>query len=338
MSIKVSIIVPIYKVEKYIHRCMESILNQTLKETEIILVDDGSPDNCPKICDEYAQKYERVRVIHKKNEGLGFARNSGIQIATGEYVTFIDSDDYVSETMIEELYEVASNKKLNAVYSNYYRVSKQGGIVKVTETDCDFILSGKENIGDFLLNMIGSPSAISADRKYSMSVWHAIYSLSLIQEKEILFPSEKEMISEDLIFHIHFLANSLNIGYINRHHYYYCENEDSLSNTFRRDRFERYIALHKEVCRLLLINYPNLEWQNSIDRCILGYTRSNIINEGIQNSLNRKENIEYLKNIRENKYFDGILKRYPYFKLPLKYAIFFFLLDYRLLRIIRFFQ
>lgn len=92
---KVSIIVPIYNVEKYLDRCMASLLNQTLEDIEIIMVDDGSPDRCPKMCDEYAKKDSRVKVVHKKNGGLGYARNSGLDVATGEYVAFVDSDDYV---------------------------------------------------------------------------------------------------------------------------------------------------------------------------------------------------------------------------------------------------
>ena len=104
---KVSVIVPIYNVEKYLDRCMQSVLNQTLKDIEIIMVDDGSPDNCPSMCDEYARKDNRIKVIHKKNGGLGFARNSGLEIATGEYVAFIDSDDFIDTSMYETLYNTA---------------------------------------------------------------------------------------------------------------------------------------------------------------------------------------------------------------------------------------
>lgn len=88
---KVSIIVPIYNVEKYLDRCMESLLNQTLEDIEIIMVDDGSPDNCPKMCDEYAKKDARIKVVHKKNGGLADARNAGLDVATGKYVAFVDS-------------------------------------------------------------------------------------------------------------------------------------------------------------------------------------------------------------------------------------------------------
>jgi len=101
---KVSIIIPCYGVEKYLDRCMDSILKQTLNDIEIILVDDGSPDRVPEMCDNYASRDPRIRVIHKPNAGLGYARNSGLEIATGEFVAFVDSDDYIDIGMYEALY------------------------------------------------------------------------------------------------------------------------------------------------------------------------------------------------------------------------------------------
>ena len=102
----ISVIVPVYKVEKNIHRCVDSILGQTYADFELILVDDGSPDNCGAICDEYAAKDSRVVVIHQKNGGLSSARNAGIDIATGAYISFVDSDDYIYPNYLERLYEV----------------------------------------------------------------------------------------------------------------------------------------------------------------------------------------------------------------------------------------
>lgn len=108
---KISVIVPIYKVEKYLRQCIDSILNQTLKELEIILVDDGSPDKCPLICDEYAQKDSRVIVIHKENAGLGAAYNTGIRIAKGQYIGFVEPDDWIEPEMYEVMYK-------NAIFYN----------------------------------------------------------------------------------------------------------------------------------------------------------------------------------------------------------------------------
>ena len=100
----ISVVIPIYKVEKYLCECVDSVINQTYTNLEIILVDDGSPDNCPAICDDYASKDSRIKVIHKENGGQSSARNAGIKIAKGEYISFIDSDDYVSPVYIEQLY------------------------------------------------------------------------------------------------------------------------------------------------------------------------------------------------------------------------------------------
>ena len=100
----ISVVIPVYKVENYLRECLDSVISQTYKNLDIILVDDGSPDNCPAICDEYAEKDSRIKVIHRKNGGLSAARNSGIDIVRGEYITFIDSDDYVSRAYVEQLY------------------------------------------------------------------------------------------------------------------------------------------------------------------------------------------------------------------------------------------
>ncbi len=100
----ISVIIPVYKVESFLHRCVDSVIKQTYRNIEIILVNDGSPDNCPKICDEYAKLDDRIKVVHKQNGGLSSARNAGIEVAKGEYITFVDSDDFVSENFIESLY------------------------------------------------------------------------------------------------------------------------------------------------------------------------------------------------------------------------------------------
>ena len=103
MKIKVSVVLPIYNVEQYLERCVNSVVNQTYTNLEIILVDDGSPDNCPQMCEDWKKRDSRIKVVHKKNAGLGMARNSGIEVATGEYICFFDSDDYVKRDIIDDL-------------------------------------------------------------------------------------------------------------------------------------------------------------------------------------------------------------------------------------------
>ena len=115
----ISVIVPVYKVEPYIRQCVESVLGQTYSNFELILVDDGSPDSCGSICDEYAEKDSRVRVVHQKNAGLSAARNAGLDIAKGEYVTFIDSDDFVREEYLDSLYNAAKNSECKISICDY---------------------------------------------------------------------------------------------------------------------------------------------------------------------------------------------------------------------------
>lgn len=118
----ISVIVPIYKVEQYLDECVQSIRNQTYTNLEIILVDDGSPDNCPEMCDNYARQDSRIKVIHKKNGGLCSARNAAISIAKGDYIGFVDGDDYISDTMYEELLKACEEHGAGIAYSNFMSV------------------------------------------------------------------------------------------------------------------------------------------------------------------------------------------------------------------------
>ena len=129
---KVSVIVPVYNVEKYIHKCVDSVLNQTLQDLEIILVDDGTKDNSGIICDEYAQKDARVQVIHKVNGGLSDARNTGMKVATSDYILFVDSDDYIKEDMVERLYDLAVRYEVDMSCCGVYNVYSS-----VTKPQCD---------------------------------------------------------------------------------------------------------------------------------------------------------------------------------------------------------
>lgn len=119
---KISIIIPVYKVENYLERCVESVLNQTHQNLEIILVDDGSPDRCGKMCDLYSQKDNRIKVIHKENGGLSDARNVALDIATGDYIGFVDSDDYVEEDMFKTLYQLAEKYQADISSVSFYKV------------------------------------------------------------------------------------------------------------------------------------------------------------------------------------------------------------------------
>ena len=171
---KISVIVPVYNVERYLDRCIQSILNQTLKELEIILVDDGSPDNCPALCDEYAQKDARIKVIHKKNEGLGFARNAGLNLASGKFVSFLDSDDWVAPAMYETLYRVAEKMKCDTVYCSLQYYYSKDKIIPFEEVGQEVFFRGRKSVDSYLLDMLAPLPSYRSDVKYMVSVCKAI--------------------------------------------------------------------------------------------------------------------------------------------------------------------
>ena len=205
MNPKVSIIVPVYKVEQYLDSCVHSLLNQTLKDIEIILVDDGSPDKCPIICDLYAQKDTRVKVIHKTNEGLGMARNSGIEFATGEYITFCDSDDYVDLETYETVYQICKKKNLDMCCFQHRRITIDGIKLESKSKVHEEYFRGCEEVHRFLMGVIGKDYENPKSYNYEMSSCMALFRRSLFMESGIRYPSERIVASEDFVFLLYFI-------------------------------------------------------------------------------------------------------------------------------------
>lgn len=306
--VKVSIIVPIYNVEKYLKRCIDSLINQSLKDIEIILVDDGSTDNSPSICDTYKND-KRIKIIHKVNNGLGMARNSGIELATGEYIAFVDSDDYIELNAYKELYNKAQDIKADALFFGWYVKNDNNHIKECKEVSKLEIWEGNY-IKNFLLDMLSSKAGIKNERKYQMSVWHALYRRDIIEKYKIRFMSERDIVSEDLPFQVDFLQHTHRISYLPKAFYYYCYNKNSLSKNFIIEKFERYITLRNS----LMEKGKDSEFLNRVNRLFIGYNRAHII--GLFES-NRNDKYKILQNIINHKIWEEIAKQYPPQWLPL---------------------
>lgn len=247
----VSIIIPIYKVEKYIERCINSILNQTYQNLEIILVDDGSPDGCPVICDKWSLKDNRIKVIHKKNEGLGKARNSGLDIATGEYILFVDSDDYVSEKLVETSVYAAIKENAEIVCFGFSSIGIAGEIKKNYIPKTKKKTYRHQEIKDvFLADLIAPNSKTGEVTNLIMSAWATMISNRIIQKYNWRFVSEREYISEDLysLLQLYSYVNSVTV--VSEPLYFYCENAGSLTQTYRSDRFEKIIKFYQDAIAL----------------------------------------------------------------------------------------
>lgn len=210
---KISVIVPVYKVEKYLHRCIDSILSQSFTDFELILVDDGSPDNCGKICDEYAQKDSRVRVFHKSNGGVSSARNLGLDNAIGEWVTFIDSDDYIEQGYISELmfYQEHNDVEFVAI-CNYIKKHTDSIHISLKKEEFDLLFSKYE------LNRICSP-------------WGKLFNYNLIKHIDLKF-DDRIHLGEDVIFVLTYLLNVNKLELIYSNKYFYEYREKSLTKTF----------------------------------------------------------------------------------------------------------
>lgn len=274
---KISVIIPVYNVEAYIDKCIQSVLNQTLTDIEIILVDDESPDNCPKICDDYLHRDNRIRVIHKKNEGLGFARNSGMEIATGEYITFVDSDDYLDTCAFAHLQGLIHENHCDAIYYRFNRFSDR------TEAPCARVtdrlaIFNSEQIENLKLDFIATPPQSKSDREIECSSCTAIYSNRIIREHKISFHSERELISEDLIFNLDFLSYCTKVAFNASELYHYRINPYSLTRSFRENRFHQQVAFHNYIrSNLSRWGLPDDKGVERNCRLFIGYSRSAII-------------------------------------------------------------
>ena len=240
----ISVIVPVYRVEQYLHRCVDSILNQTYTNLEIILVDDGSPDRCPQMCEEIREKDSRIKVVHKENGGLGFARNSGLDVVTGEYVTFIDSDDWISREHIENLLDAAQKNNADVVVGSYTSVSSNGEEQPQPIRLGQKLYSGDEIINDILLPLIGADVSNSQDVELTSSSCMNLYKVSLIRDNQLRFRSEKVAVAEDLYFNVDCFAHAERIMVINETGYYYFENTASISRRYDPKRFDRTICFY----------------------------------------------------------------------------------------------
>ena len=239
----VSIIVPVYKAEKYIHQCIDSLLAQTYRNIEVILVDDGSPDNCGAICDEYAAKDCRVKVIHQQNGGVSVARQTGVDHATGEYSIHADPDDWVEPNMIEELVTKAVADNADMVICDFYRESKSDRIHVC------------QNPGDDL-----SASAVLRkilSQQLHGSCWNKLVNRSRIEG--IGFTPEDLCILEDELYNIRILTRSIKVTYLPKALYHYrIDNEDSLCNTISDKSFKSKVKAVSEIESFCLANVAGI--------------------------------------------------------------------------------
>lgn len=306
----ISVIVPIYNTEKYLERCVKSIQSQTYSNLEIILVNDGSRDNSLILCEKIKNSDSRIKIINKENAGQGLARNDGLKVANGEYVTFVDSDDWISENHIANLYNEIIDNTVDAVLGNHVWVD-------INENKTLKMLSIREGSykGDSLLRklilpLIGANINDSDDIIINSSVSMNLYRRKVIVDNHIEFISERFAVAEDFFFNLDFFCNSSHIIFCKEYGYFYCQNVESTCEKYNPERFMRTINYYN----LLLERIKKYGLTELVDfraeRSFLMKLRV-AIRHIVMSNLPKSEKREHIKKILTFNVVENVLLKYP---------------------------
>ncbi len=311
---KVSIIVPVYKVEPYLCRCIDSALAQTMDDFELILVDDGSPDNCGKICDDYAKKDSRIKVIHKENGGLSSARNAGLDVACGEYIYFFDSDDYIKRDLLQRCVKYM-DIGYDMVSFGFTTENEITGESKETNFLCGiYDLKDSQKKQNFIHKIL-------LGYKIGWEAWGRMFKRSIIEKNHIRFADNRKIFAEDLYFSLCYCANAQEIICISVAPYIYLIRENSIMGVdTKKVNLNRMHTLAKEIEKywssnksnsFLLQNFPLIYYQ-ILNIELTNYQRAN-------KSLSPKQLRDLLKNnISDYSYFKKQIKALPKYESLMK--------------------
>lgn len=242
----VSVVVPIYNVERYLDACIESVMGQTYLNLEVILVDDGATDSCPEKCDAWAARDGRIKVVHKQNQGLGMARNSGLEAASGKYVCFFDSDDYVDANAIECLVSHAERTGADVVMSGIRRVFDDGTVLNEYVPCCPKeSYEGREVQSEFLPFLVALDPRTGEDWGLMASACCSFYRLAALEKCGFRFASERDIISEDVYSILGLFGYIQKATFIPRIFYNYRVNQTSLTHTFNPQRLSRIAHFYR---------------------------------------------------------------------------------------------
>ena len=327
----ISVIIPIYNVEKYLKQCVDSVLNQTFRDIEVILVDDGSLDSCPQICDEYARQDARIKVIHQKNGGQSSARNSGIVASSGKYLSFVDPDDWLDLDAYEKCYKVIIENNVDVLRFNYVREFQQSSIAKENKILEEKIILGEEcqQIAKDCLGLTDKKLKYPENLNILASVCFNIFSAEIIKTYNLSFYDLKNIGTfEDGLFNLEVYMNMRSFIYINKPFYHYRKyNDKSLTSNYKpqydaKQRF-MYDLIYEKIkpCREQFIDsYYNRIVLSTMEVCL--------------NALTQKGSVEIIyhevKNIINEPLRRKAYKNFKISALPFKYKIYHLFVKLRL--------
>lgn len=308
---KVSVIVPVYKVEQYIHKCVDSILGQSFEDIQVILVDDGSPDICGSICDQYAEQDRRVEVIHKENGGLSDARNAGMIRAKGEYVLFVDSDDYIEQDMIEYLYSNIRSADADMAVCGIYEVYSDR--IEAQEEEPEFVCSGEEAF-----------RCILRGHTIRGEIWNKLIRRSCMEGLE--FP--KGRLYEDIYYTVDLMQRIEKVSVGTKPKYYYLHRADSITGQAYRPQLFDIIDGYTKNYQIVKKVFPSLEKEA---QCLWIWSRFIVLDKMLL-----EDNYRKLDGYKELKQFIRrhllILLKNPYFQNKRKLSALILFVNIRIYR------
>lgn len=310
MDCTISVIVPVYNSEKYLKRCIDSILNQTYKAIELILVDDGSPDNCGKICDEYAKKDKRVRVIHKTNAGVSAARNSGLEIASGNYATFVDSDDYIEPEMYSNMMEKVHQYNCDVVMCDCIKDFTDHSEIYTHDIRAGFY--DKEQ----LVNEYYPHLLMMENIEYPATISNCLILFNRNKLGNLRYVVGVRY-SEDLLFGAQLVYNTDSFYYMKEQAYYhYYMNPTSATHKFTVDKWNDYKTLHFEINKYFS-ECESFDFSHQIDLCLLFFVYNSVSNIFSADNLEREKKFEIVRNILGDNEVRRMFSNIKVLKLPI---------------------
>lgn len=303
-KLKFSIIIPVFNTEKYIEKCFNSILSQTYSDIEVILVDDGSTDNSLEICKKYELMDNRFKVVTIKNQGVSVARNTGLLYSTGDYITFLDSDDWLENNAIELIYEKLSYKKYDIIQCNLYinNLNNQNLYYKATS---DLIVTNKKEILESIISIKYSIQKYSNRYLNCRCAGGKFYNSNLIKKNNIKFPNGIKAF-EDGIFNLYAYSNANDILIIKDALYHYFKYDSSATGKYYIDQKEQNDGVLNKICEF--IETSDYELQTIYNYCIfeLYYVWVDKLVR-LNNTLTKKQKINEIKNIYSLKLYNNAI-------------------------------
>ncbi len=311
----ISIIVPIYNAQKYLEKCLDSLIAQTHEKIEIILVNDGSKDNSLMICECYKEADPRIKVINKVNEGVSVARNTGIEAATGAYIGFVDPDDWVEPEMYRTLYQHLEKSNYPICLCNYSKDSKRGSSPRTFEFK-DSFLEREQVIDQLLTNMIGIED-ITPKYIYVMgSVWRGLYRKEFIEEHKLRFKAGIS-IMEDLIFMVQALLYAEGICVEHSIQYHYVKNPKSVLHSYNKNMWRDQVRVHNTLETIILEAGLEEKMRNRLDLRYISMAFSSLFNEAnISGKTKLKNRAETIKQICTDEKLKLVMERVKLIQKP----------------------